>query len=88
MPALKSIGSRTAQPRDGEGTAPKRLVVELNRLSAQELDDMGQIEGLNKTTLVNRAIQVYALVRKAELDGDKILIEDCKTAATQRVRII
>lgn len=88
MPTTKAVGAKTSKPRERDAAAPKRLVVELNRLAHQELSEMGELESLNKTTLVNRAIQVYALVRKAELNGDKILIEDAKTSDVQRIRII
>ncbi|HST80868.1 MAG TPA: hypothetical protein VLL08_03890 [Kineosporiaceae bacterium] len=65
-----------------------RLVVELNRATAADLDDLVALEDLNKTTLVNRALQMYAILRKAERDGGQILIQEAGESAPQRIRFL
>jgi hypothetical protein len=61
-----------------------RLVVELNRATAADLDDLMELEDLNKTTLVNRALQMYAFLRKAERDGGQIFVQEAGESAAQR----
>jgi hypothetical protein len=81
---------------DGETPAPtlrraesrSRLVVELTRATTVELDDLVEIEELNKTTIVNRALQLYALLRKAERDGGQILLLEAGESAPQRIRFL
>lgn len=65
-----------------------RLVVELSKTSASLLEDLVDLEELNKTTVVNRAIQVYALLRKAEAAGGQVLLVESDSAAPQRIRFL
>jgi hypothetical protein len=65
-----------------------RLVVELNQKSAALLDELVELEELNKTTVVNRAIQVYAILRKAEEAGGQVLISEDGDSEPHRVRFI
>lgn len=58
--------SRTAQ------TVVRRLVVELNRRSVADLQAQVDAEELTKTTIVNRAIQVYRLVMS---HGGRLAVE-------------
>jgi hypothetical protein len=79
--ARAQIPGRHSEPR-------ARLVVELNRATAAELDDLVELEELNKTTIVNKALQVYAILRKAERDGGKILLVEAAGAAPERLRFL
>jgi hypothetical protein len=53
---------------------PRRLVVELTRRSADAMAWLVDEEELNKTTLVNRAVQVYKLVIEAQKQGRKVML--------------
>lgn len=53
---------------------PRRLVVELNARTAATLAELVDEEELNKTTIVNRAVQVYALLSRAQRDGAALRI--------------
>lgn len=65
-----------------------RLVVELNPRVAHQLDDLVLAEGLNKTTLVNRAIQVYALVVDVQTAGGRLYVQEADSDQLQRLTII
>src|SRR4051812_38629041 len=41
-----------------------RLVAELNRRASEDLDYLTELEELNRTIVVNRAIQIYAMLRR------------------------
>lgn len=66
----------------------RRLVVELSRKSAGELSWLVDVEELNKTTLVNRALHVFALLIEAREQGRKVLIEDPNKAGDFRELLI
>lgn len=72
---------RRAEPRP-------RLVVELTRATGAQLDELVELEELNKTTIVNRALQVYAFLRKAERDGGQLLLLDAGETTPQRIRFL
>jgi hypothetical protein len=82
-PAAESEGApvRRAESRS-------RLVVELTRATSAELDDLVELEELNKTTIVNRALQVYAFLRKAEREGGQVLLLEAGDATPQRIRFL
>jgi hypothetical protein len=65
-----------------------RLVVELSPMAAAMLNELCDLEHLNKTTVVNRAIQVYHLLRMAEAAGGQVLLSESKDGSLQRVRFI
>lgn len=74
-----SIAELTALPGgDNEKAAerPRRLVVELGRRAAADLAWLVEEEGVNKTTAVNRAIQVYKLVVEAQSNGGSVVLRD------------
>lgn len=73
--------ARRAEPRP-------RLVVELTRATGAQLDELVEIEELNKTTIVNRALQVYAFLRKAEREGGQLLLLDAGDSTPQRLRFL
>lgn len=84
-------GAPAAEPGSAPARRPEpraRLVVELTRATSSELDDLVEFEELNKTTIVNRALQMYAFLRKAERDGGQILLLDAGAAAPQRIRFL
>lgn len=55
---------------------PKRLVVELHDRVAEILDDRVTRESLNKTTIVNRAVQVYGFLADAQDEGRAVFVQD------------
>jgi hypothetical protein len=58
---------------DAETTPVTRLTVALNRHSDDALRARMDAEGLNATTIVNRALQVYdALARRGALTWEQI----------------
>jgi hypothetical protein len=65
-----------------------RLVVELSALAAGNLNELCQMDQSNKTTVVNRAIKVYHVLRTAEAAGGEILISDSKRGQIQRMLFI
>lgn len=82
-----NTGARCEDPPE-PAEIPRRLVVELNKRSSRDLGELVEIEELNKTTIVNRAIQVYALIRHIELEGGRVYIQDSGAGELQRLRII
>ena len=57
---------------------PKRLVVELGRrANADLLWAVDEVES-NKTTVVNRALQVYRLILEAQANGGTVTVDDPK----------
>jgi hypothetical protein len=71
-----------------EQAPPRRLVVELTRSSAAHLARLVEEEDLNKTTIVNRALTVYAAIRSAEKEGDKLLVRDGKTGELMQLKFV
>jgi len=63
-------------------------VVELNRTNAQLLADLVELEELNKTTLVNRAIKLYALVREMERAGGALYLQTAPGGPLERQRLL
>jgi len=55
---------------------PRRLVVELGRRTASDLAWLVEEEDVNKTTAVNRAVQVYRLLVEAQRNGGSIRVSD------------
>jgi hypothetical protein len=96
--AEKSSGhagsSRTGLPNElGSGDAPPaepkpRLVVELNRTAAARLDALVELEELNKTSVVNRALNVYYMLRMAEKNGGEVTITESESAPARRVLFV
>jgi hypothetical protein len=82
-----NAGARCEGPPEPVGI-PRRLVVELNSHSSKDLSELVAIEELNKTTIVNRAIQLYAMIRHTELKGGRVYIQDPGASELQRLRII
>lgn len=70
------IGDQSDPVRELPPEVAKRLVVDLTRKSARDLAWLVEQEELNKTTLVNRAVQVYRLIMEAQLEGKQIVIEE------------
>jgi hypothetical protein len=86
--AVPAPDGETPSPTTRRAESRSRLVVELTRATTVELDDLVEIEELNKTTIVNRALQMYAFLRKAERDGGQILLLEAGESAPQRIRFL
>lgn len=69
--------------------APRRLVVELGRKAAEDLAWLVEADDhLNKTTVVNRAVQVLRRVMEAQYHGGSVTIEDPVRGKTETVLIV
>lgn len=79
-------GAQTAEDKEvAEKDAPRRLVVELGVQGANELADLVKLDGLNKTTIVNRALRLYALIRETDREGGAVYIKESGTAEMHRI---
>lgn len=88
--ADRNLGRDASHDGEGQPTAEvaRRLVVELNRRTAGDLGWLVEQEELNKTTLVNRAVQVYRLLIEAQHNGGTITIDDPTESGPTQLRII
>jgi hypothetical protein len=64
------------------------LVVELNKRPAQDLAWLVEAEQLNKTTIVNRALQVYRHVVELQQRGGSVLLDDPTKDHQERMLIV
>jgi hypothetical protein len=88
MPRVSHAPDHEA-PTVNTSTEPqRRLVVELNSASASDLAWLQDVEELNKTTLVNRAVQVYRMVIEAQRNGGGLTIDDPKRGGVERIRVV
>lgn len=55
---------------------PPRLIVELNELTAGLLNELVEVEELNKSTLVNRAVQLYSMIGGVQRAGGKVYVQE------------
>jgi hypothetical protein len=67
--------------------APRRLTVELSPTVLETLGRLAREEGLSRSTVVNRAIQVYAWVYELDRRGDVLLVDDRRTGRIQQARV-
>lgn len=67
---------------------PKRLVVELSRRTAADLAWLVEEEEMNKTTLVNRAVQLYKLIVETQRNGAAVYFEDPQNGKIERLVIV
>ena len=75
-------------PPIGAPKEPARLLVELGANAGADLTSLVEREGLNKTTIVNRAIQVYKLVSDAQLRGENLYVGTLADGTAKEVRIM
>lgn len=85
---MASPRTNRTEERSSTDEAPRRLVVELGGQNANELADLVNLEDLNKTTIVNRAIQLYALVRKLEREGGRLYMQERDSKELQRLLLL
>jgi len=76
--------SNTKQP---QSEIPRRLVVELSRRTAADLAWLVEEEEMNKTTIVNRAVQIYHMIVEAQRNGRGLCLEDAE-GRTERLVIV
>jgi len=53
----------------------KRLVIDLTRRSRADLAWLVETEEMNKTTVCNRAIQVYKLIIETQERGGNVMVD-------------
>lgn len=68
--------------------ASRRLVVDLNKRSAADLAWLVEAEETNRTVIVNRAIQVFAMLMEAQYQGRSVALVDNGTGDGQFVRLV
>lgn len=68
--------------------ARQRLVVELSTRTAADLAWLVDAEQMNKTTIVNRAVQTFRLLAEIQGDGGTIEIREAGNARTIRLRLL
>jgi hypothetical protein len=44
--------------------------------AVKAINELAQATGLSKTDVINRAVQVYAVLEEARLRGDQLLLRD------------
>jgi hypothetical protein len=66
----------TPSDQKEKATRPKRLVIELGRHASADLSWLVEEQEVNKTTAVNRAIQVYRLLIETQKNGGSITLSD------------
>jgi hypothetical protein len=75
--ASKTVeGDEAATSAEMTVEVSKRLVVELTKRASQDMSWLIAEEEANKTTIVNRALQVYKMVVEAQRAGDRVMIGD------------
>jgi len=82
---------RRGTNRSEAGQAPevaRRLVVELSSKAAQDLAWLVEEEELNKTTIVNRAVQVYKRIMELQARNGSIILDDPENATRERMLIV
>ena len=74
--ADRTRGSVGVVERPSAQEPPRRLVVELGRKAAEDLAWLVEADNLNKTTVVNRAVQVLRRIMEAQYNGGGVTIDD------------
>lgn len=72
-------------PPVAENRGYERLVVELTPQASAELSRLARIEGLNRSTVVNRAVHVYAYTSDADRRGDVLLVQAAGSRGIDRI---
>lgn len=86
---IKNERRGTTRPEAGQATeVARRLVVELSSRSAQDLAWLVEEEELNKTTIVNRAVQVYKRIMELQARGGSIVLIDPERGTQERMLIV
>jgi hypothetical protein len=62
-----------------------RLVVELSPKAAAMLNELCDLEHLNKTTVVNRTIRLYHKLQMAQEAGGQVFVSESKDGPLERV---
>jgi len=66
----------TSENQEEKVARSKRLVIELGRRASADLAWLVEEQEVNKTTVVNRAIQVYRLLIETQRNGGSITVSD------------
>ena len=88
MPTKSHTGVDTQVADDPTTEVAKRLVVELTKRAAQDMAWLVDEEETNKTTLVNRAVQVYKLIVEAQRNGRRIMIGNADGTDAQAIYVV
>ena len=72
----KTEAEESGPSQETTAEVARRLVVELSPRGANDVAWLMNEEQLNKTTLVNRAVQVYRAVMEAQAEGKRLMIAD------------
>jgi len=86
---MKNERRETTRSEAGQtAEVARRLVVELSSRSAQDLAWLVEEEELNKTTIVNRAVQVYKRIMELQSRGGSIVLIDPERGTQERMLIV
>ena len=66
----------------------RRLVVELNNKSVEDLTWLVSEEGTTKTTIVNRALQVYKRIMELQAREGGVVLEDPERGTRERLLFV
>lgn len=64
----------TTTPQSGGDLT--KVSVNMNRRAVTAYEITAELTGLSRTDVINRAVQVYALVEKIQHDGGRLLVQD------------
>lgn len=78
----------TGQTSQENASIPKRLVIELTKRASEDLGWLVELEESNKTTVVNRALQVYRMIIEAQQRGQQLIITNRDDSKAQALYIV
>lgn len=76
----------TTAPAVTTKRAAERVTVNLLRQAAAALDETAKLTGNSKTEVINKALQLYALVQSAQNAGGGVWIQDAEKDEPVRAR--
>lgn len=85
---MASSDDSVPSPSGGTDGKNRRLVVELTPAVYDALTRRTEKEYLNKTTITNRAIQLYAMITDILEAGGKVYVEEKDAKELQRLQIL
>lgn len=61
---------------EGDPSKPKRVVMELGSTAYEAISEEESLTGMNKSTITNRALQVYTLIMNQQREGKHVVFLD------------
>ncbi|GAA5151937.1 MULTISPECIES: hypothetical protein [Amycolatopsis] len=79
---------RSHKGHSGRGEPVERVTVNLNKTAAADLERTSLTTAETKTEVINKALQLYAFLRKLQLDGGDIFIREADSKERERLRLL